>query len=119
MATCTGVSELTPLVVTTAVRLPAVARVENETVNAVAVADVTVPTAPLLKTTVLFAATVSNRVPAMTTELAVNARLVVAAVTVGRTPPTCTGAPLTTEFVVTTAVKFPSEVGLVVNNTVS
>lgn len=119
VATCTGVSEPTPLDVTTAVRLPAVARVENVTVNEVAVADVTVPIAPLLKITLLFEGVVSNRNPAITSVLAFNARPATAAVTDGRTPPTCTGAPLLTEFVVTTAVKFPNEVGLVVRNTVS
>ena len=74
--------------VTTAVRLPAVARVENATVNEVAVADETVPIAPLLKTTVLFAAVVLNRNPAITSVLAFNARPAMAAVTDGRTPPT-------------------------------
>ena len=88
VATCIGVPELTPLVVTTAVKLPALARVENEMLRDVAVAAVTVPTAPLLKTTELLEAVVSNRVPVITMVLAVNARLVVAAVTVGRTAPT-------------------------------
>lgn len=45
------------LVMTIAVRLPAVAGfVENMTVSDVVVAEVTVPSAPLSKTTVLFAA---------------------------------------------------------------
>ena len=52
------------VVVTTAVRLPAAAGlVENVTVNDVAVAAVTVPTAPSLKTTVLLLAIVSNPNP--------------------------------------------------------
>ena len=50
--------------VTTTVNVSAVAGlVENVTVRAVAVAAVTVPTAPLLNTTVLLAAVVSNPKP--------------------------------------------------------
>ena len=57
VATCTAAPLLTPSVVTTAVRLPAVVGlVENVTVSEVAVAAVTVPTAPSLKTTVLLPA---------------------------------------------------------------
>lgn len=55
----------TPFVVTIAVRMPAVGLEVIETVRAVAVALVTVPTAPLLKTTVLFAAVVLNPEPAI------------------------------------------------------
>ena len=66
VATCTAVPLLTLSVVTTAVRLPAVVGlVENVTVSEVAVAAVTVPTAPLLKTTVLLAAVVSKPKPLM------------------------------------------------------
>jgi hypothetical protein len=119
VATWIAIPELTPLIVTTAVKLPAVGRVEKFTVNAVAVADATVPTAPLLKTTVLLEAVVSNRVPAITIVFAVRARLAVDAVTVGRTEPTWTGSPLLTELVVTTAVKFPRLVGRVVKFIVS
>ena len=64
VATWTAVPLLAPLVVTTAVRLPAeVGLVEKVTVNAVAVADETVPTAPLLNTTVLLVAVVSKPLP--------------------------------------------------------
>ena len=53
-AICVAVPLPTPLTVTIAVRLPAdVGLVENVTVSEVAVAAVTVPTAPLLKTTEL------------------------------------------------------------------
>ena len=63
-ATCTAEPLLTPLVVTTAVSPPAAAGLkENVTVSVVAVAAVTVPTAPLLKTTVLFAAVTSKPKP--------------------------------------------------------
>ena len=54
VATCTAVPLLTLLVVTTTVRLPAFfGLVENVTVIEVALAEVTVPTAPSLSTTVL------------------------------------------------------------------
>lgn len=82
-ATCTAVPLLTPFVVTTAVRIPAVGFVENVTVRAVDVALVTVPMAPLLKTTVLFARVVLNPVPAMVTDVRVASNSVVALVTVG------------------------------------
>jgi hypothetical protein len=78
---------LPPKVVTTAVMLPVlVGSVEKVTVNWVAVALVTVPTAPLLKVTVLLAAVVENPVPAMVKVVAVGAliaRLLVFKVTVG------------------------------------
>jgi hypothetical protein len=61
----------------------ALGRVEKVTVNWVAVALVTVPTAPLLKVTVLLAAVVSNPEPAMVRVGALIARLVVLRVTVG------------------------------------
>ena len=71
-------------VVTTAVRLPAVAGlVENVTVSDVAVAAVTVPTAPLLKAIVLLPAVVSKPEPLMVTVVALAARLAVLLVTVG------------------------------------
>jgi hypothetical protein len=69
-ATCTGLPLLAPSVVTTAVRMPAVGCVENVTVSDVAEAEVTVPTAPLLKTTVLLLAVVSNPEPMMAIVLA-------------------------------------------------
>ena len=72
-----------PKEVTTAVRLPRDGAVAKVTVNWVAVALVTVPTAPLLKVTVLLAAVVSNPVPAMVRVVALMARLLVFKVTVG------------------------------------
>lgn len=61
VATCTAELLLTLLLVTIAVKLPAVVgEVESVTVRVVEVAAVTVPTAPLLKTTVLSAAVVSK-----------------------------------------------------------
>lgn len=106
------------LVVTIAVKLPALGLVENVTISEVAVAVVTVPTAPLLKTTVLLPAVVLNPVPLIVTVVELPARLVVTCVTVGLIVDTCTAEPLLTEFDVTTAVKLPSAVGLVPNVTV-
>lgn len=57
--------------------------VENVTVNVVAVELLTVPTAPLLNTTVLFAAVVLKPVPVIVTVLELDARFVVTRVTVG------------------------------------
>jgi hypothetical protein len=82
-ATWIAVGLLAPLVVTIAVRLPALGREEKVTVKAVDVALVTVPTAPLLKTTRLFNAVVSKPVPAMVTVLESAAKLDVETVTVG------------------------------------
>ena len=59
--------------------------VENDTVSDVAVAAVTVPTAPLLKTTVLFAAVVLKPVPAIVIVFAELDKLEVLLVTVGVT----------------------------------
>jgi hypothetical protein len=59
--------------------------VENVMVNEVAVAAVTVPTAPLLNTTVLLAAVVLNPKPLMTIVLALRARSAMLAVMTGRT----------------------------------
>lgn len=67
-------------------RLPAtVGLVLKVTVKLVVVAAVTVPTAPLLKVTVLFPATGLNPTPVMTTVLAVIAWAVVELFTVGTT----------------------------------
>lgn len=66
VAIWTGVPLLMELVVTTAVKLPAVGFVVKVTVNEVAFAEVTLPTAPLLKTTELLAATGLNANPLMT-----------------------------------------------------
>ena len=102
-----------PSVVTTAVRLPAVVGlVENVTVSEVAVAAVTVPTAPSLKTTVLLPAVVSKPKPLMVSVVALAARLAVLLVTTGVTVATCTAVPLLTLSVVTTAVRLPAAVGL-------
>lgn len=74
------------MVVTTAVKLPAVCGlVENVTISEVAVAVVTVPTAPLLKVTVLFAATVLKPAPVIVTVDALASNEVVVAVTAGAT----------------------------------
>lgn len=85
VAICTAVPLLIEFAVTTAVRLPAAGRVEKLTVMEVAVADATVPTAPLLNTTVLLLAVVLKPKPVIVTEVAVNARFVVTAVTTGPT----------------------------------
>ena len=74
------------MLVTTALRLPTdVGLVENVTVSAVAVAVVTVPTPPLVKTTELLLAMVLKPKPLMVTVEASEARLVVAMVTKGAT----------------------------------
>jgi len=120
LATCTAVPLETPLVVTTAVKGPAdVGFVENVTVRDVAVAAVTVPTAPLLNTTVLFPAVVLNPAPLMMTVSAFAASEVVATVTAGLTVAICFAAPLFSEFVVTIAVRLPSAAGFVENVTVN
>jgi len=72
--------------VTVAVKLPtAVGLVKKDTVSAVALADVTVPTAPSLKATELLAAVRSKPKPLMTMLLAVIGRLVLLEVTTGVT----------------------------------
>ena len=84
VATCTAVPLLTPPTVTIAVKLPAeVGLVEKVTVSKVAVADDTVPTAPLLKVTVLLPAVALKPVPAIVNVVALAARLLVALVMVG------------------------------------
>ncbi len=105
---------------TTAVKLPAdVGLVLNVTVSDVAVAAVTVPTAPLLKETELLAAVGLKAWPAMVIVAALAASDAVLVVTTGRTVAICTAVPLLTPLVVTTAVKLPATVGLVVKSTVS
>ncbi len=69
--------------VTTAVKLPAVGLVDNVTLSDVAVAEVTVPTAPLLNTTVLSDAVVSKPVPAIVSVFAVASKFVELKVTAG------------------------------------
>ena len=74
------------MVVTTAVKLPAVVgRVENVTVSEVNVAAVTVPTAPLLNTTVLLAAVGSKPKPLMVMVVRLAPQDVVLLVTTGVT----------------------------------
>lgn len=75
-----------PLEVTMAVKLPAlVGFLENVTVNDVAVALVTLPIAPLLKTTELLAGVGSKPKPSMTTVLALAATASSFVVTTGVT----------------------------------
>ena len=120
MATCTAAPLLTPSIVSMAVRLPAVVGLmENVTVSEVAVAALTVPTAPSLKTTVLLPGVGSKPKPLIMIVVAVVARLAVLLVTTGLTVATWIGAPLICESVVTTAVRLPAVVGLVENITVS
>ena len=119
--TCTAVPLLRPLVVTIAVRLPAdVGAVVKLMVSVVAVAAVTVPTAPLLKTTELLAAVVENPVPVIVRLLAFAARrAVVFVVTTGRTRATGIVELPTMLLDVTDAVRLPAATGLVENVTVS
>jgi len=117
-ATCTAEPLLIPLVVITAVRLPAAGFVENVTVNEVAVAVVTVPIAPLLNNTRLLAAVVLKPVPAMVIVVAAFDKLLLSLVTLGVTRATWIAAPLLTPSVVTTAVKLPA-IGVVEKDTVS
>ena len=86
VATCTPVRPLaSPLVVTMAVRLPAVVSGDEiGTVNVVAVAAVAV-TGPSPKSTVLFAAVVSKPKPLITIEVALAARFAVLLVIIGLT----------------------------------
>ena len=95
LATSTSLPLLIAFVVTIAVRLPVVVGGGVKlTVNEVVVAEVTLPTAPLLKVTVLLAAMVSNPVPAMVRVVALIARLFVFEVTVGATVAAASKAPM-------------------------
>ena len=77
---------LIPVVVTTAVRLPpASGWVVKFTVSAVADAEVTTPSAPLLKVTVFREAVELNPLPLMVTDVASAARSAVLTVTTGVT----------------------------------
>src|SRR5258708_5806314 len=103
-----------------AVRLPVVVGlVEKVTMSKVAVAEVTVPTAPLLKTTTLWEAIGSKPKPLIVTAGELGARLVIALVRGGAMFATWTAAPLVCELVVTAAVKLPRAVGFVEKVTVS
>lgn len=119
LATRMGAPLLTPFVETTAVNTPAEGLVENRTVSAVEVAEITVPIAPLLSVTVLFSAVVSKPTPLIVTVVSLKVRLPLLIATVGLIVATCTAVPLLTEFVVTTAVRFPTDVGLVEKVTVN
>ena len=108
------------MVFTTAVRLPAaVGLVEKVTVNEVAVAVVTVPAAPLLKTRELLPGVVSKPNPLIVNVAALAAKLTVRLVTIGMTVAACTADPLLTPFVVTTTVKLPALIGFVEKVTLS
>ena len=118
-ATCTAEPLDLVLVVTIAVMLPTlVGFVPIVTVRVVDVAEVTVPAAPLLNTTVLFAAVVSKPTPVMVSVLSEADRFVVVAVTTGVTEAIWTAAPLRAPLDVTIAVRIPA-FGLVENVTVS
>ena len=76
----------TLLVVTMAVRVPAsVGAMERVTVSKSAVAEETVPTAPLLNTTVLLAAVVSKPEPPIVSDVASAGKFAALAVTTGTT----------------------------------
>ena len=110
-----------PFVVTIAVNDPAVAgNVVNVMERLVDVAELTVPTAPLLNVTVLFAAIVSKPIPLMVRVLVLALMsFKVSAVTTGTMLAISTAAPLDRVFDSTTAVSEPAAVGFVVNVTVS
>jgi len=113
VAICTAAPLVRLFVATTAVKLPrAAGRVEKVTVRTFTVAVVTVPIAPLLNTTVLFAAVGLKPNPPMTTVSALRPRLAVLVVRVGVIVATCTAMPLATPFVVTMAVRLPAVFGL-------
>jgi hypothetical protein len=90
-----------------------------DTVNCVAVAAVTIPTAPLLNTTVLFPGVVLNPNPRIVRVVVDKVIAAVLEVTEGITFATWTALPLETELVVTTAVRLPTVVGFVSIRTVS
>ena len=106
------------MVVTDALRLPAVGFVPKVTVRVVAVAAVTVPV-PLLRVTTLFAGVAeSNPKPLIVIVESLKPILAVLLVITGMIVATCGLEPFATEFVVTDAVKLPTAVGLVVYVTV-
>lgn len=112
---------LIPFVVTTAVKGPAVAgNVVNVTERVEAVAESTVPTAPLLNVTVLLEAVVSKPIPLIVSVfmLAVM-EFEVSTLTTGTIFAISTAEPLESEFDSTTAVSDPAAVGFVVKVTVS
>lgn len=100
-------------------RLPDVCGfLEKVIVSAVAVALVTSPMAPLLKTTELLARVVSKPKPLMVSVVALARRSLVLLVTTGVTVATSTAGPLAIVLEVTTAVKLPALVGFVEKVTV-
>ena len=110
----------TLLVVTVAVRLPArVGLVVNVTFSVVDVAEVTVPAAPLLKTTVLLPAVEPNPKPLRAIVEALAARFAALLVMTGTTVATLTDPELLILLVVTIANKSPATVGDVEKVTVS
>lgn len=116
VATLIGAPLLALLEVTTTVKSPAACGfVEKVTVSVVAVAAVTVPTAPLLKTTLVFAALVSKPNPLIVMVSALASKSLLLLVTTGTIVATCTAAPLSTPFTSTMAVKLPAVVGGVDN----
>lgn len=109
---------------TIAVRLPAFGLALKETVNVVAVALVTVPTAPLLKVTVFWLAVLLNPVLVIVTVVALAAIVVDVEVTVGAvdgatTCASCTAAPLERPLEVTEPLRAPTAAGLLVTRIVS
>ncbi len=115
VATSTAVPLDTELLVTTTVRLPTEVGLSSKvTVSDVGDAVVTVPAAPLLNATVLFAARVSNPKPAIVIVSASDSRLDALLVTTGTTVATLTAAELLAPSVVTIAVRSPADVGAVV-----
>ena len=119
VATCVAVP-LAPFVTTVAFSGPAVVgAVVNVTVSRVAVADATVPTAPLLNVTVLLEAVVSNPSPSIRSVVSSAAMVAGLSITSGTTVAICTAEPLLTLLDVTTAVRFPAEDGSVVKVTVN
>src|SRR5205814_1639494 len=108
VATCTAAPLLTMLLVTTAVRLPTLGCMLKVTINWVALAVVTVPAAPRLKLTRLFAAILEKPNPLMVTVVALVWIVAVFIVTTGATVATWTAMPLLTMLLVTTAVRLPA-----------
>ncbi len=85
VATRIALPLVTPFVLTTAVRTPAEGRVESSTVKLVDVDAITVPTAPLFRVTVLFAAVVSKPDPVMLIDVGFCGMTLLLSVTVGVT----------------------------------
>ena len=120
VATCTAVPLETLSVVTTAVRLPAVAgSVEKVTVSEFVVAAVTLPMAPSSKLTVSLLAIGSKPKPSIVMVLALAVKFLALSVTTGVTVATCAAVPLETLSTIATAVRLPAIAGSVEKVTVS